>query len=76
MNNTNINIPYPVNEPILDYAPESEERNSILTTYKKMYAKKSTVFLKINGKNKNFEVETFTWEKLDCQEDVKSTFGL
>ena len=51
MNNTNINIPYPVNEPILDYAPESEERNSILTTYKKMYAKKSTVFLKINGKN-------------------------
>ena len=51
MNNTNINIPYPVNEPILDYAPESEERNLILTTYKKMYAKKSTVFLKINGKN-------------------------
>ena len=51
MNNTNINIPYPVNEPILDYAPKSEERNLILTTYKKMYAKKSTVFLKINGKN-------------------------
>ena len=51
MNNTNINIPYPVNEPILDYAPESEERNSILNTYKKMYAKKSNVFLKINGKN-------------------------
>lgn len=51
MNNTNINIPYPVNETILDYAPESEERNSILTTYKKMYAKKSNVFLKINGKN-------------------------
>ena len=51
MNNTNINIPYPVNEPILDYAPESEERNLILTTYKKMYAKKSNVFLKINGKN-------------------------
>jgi len=51
MNNTNINIPYPVNEPILDYAPESEERNSILKTYKKMYAKKSNVFLKINGKN-------------------------
>jgi len=51
MNNTNINIPYPVNEPILDYAPESEERNSILKTYRKMYAKKSNVFLKINGKN-------------------------
>jgi len=30
----------------------------------------------INGKKQNIEVETFTWEKLDCQEDVKSAFGL
>ena len=30
----------------------------------------------INGKKKDIEVETFTWEKLDCQEDVKSAFGL
>ena len=49
MNNSNINIPYPVNEPILDYAPGSDERNSVLKTYDKLYKKKSTVYLKING---------------------------
>ena len=30
----------------------------------------------INGKKQEIDVETFTWEKLDCQEDVKSAFGL
>ena len=30
----------------------------------------------INGGKQDIEVETFTWEKLDCQEDVKSAFGL
>ena len=30
----------------------------------------------INGKKQGIDVETFTWEKLDCQEDVKSAFGL
>ena len=30
----------------------------------------------VNGKNKAITIETFTWEKLDCQEDVKSAFGL
>jgi S-adenosylmethionine synthetase len=34
------------------------------------------VTFKINGQEKNIEVETFTWEKLDCQEEVKSTFSL
>ena len=51
MNNSNINIPYPSNEPILDYAPGSSERSSVLKTYDKLYNKKSTVFLKINGEN-------------------------
>ena len=35
-----------------------------------------TVKFLIEKKEKEFEVETFTWEKLDCQEQVKSTFGL
>ena len=39
-------------------------------------SEKKTVSFTINGKEKEFEVETFTWEKLDCQEDVKSAFGL
>ena len=30
----------------------------------------------INGEKQDIEVETFTWEKLDCQEDVKFAFGL
>jgi S-adenosylmethionine synthetase len=30
----------------------------------------------INGKEKKIEVETFTWEKLDCQKEVKSAFSL
>ena len=50
MNNSNISIPYPVNETILDYAPGSNERKSVLKTYDDLYKKKSTVYLKINGK--------------------------
>ncbi len=53
MNNSNINIPYPSNEPILDYAPGSLERDLVLKTYDELYKKKTTVFLKINGKNVN-----------------------
>ena len=35
-----------------------------------------TVSFLVNGKQKEIEVETFTWEKLDCQEEVKSAFSL
>ena len=35
-----------------------------------------TVTFKVQGEKKDFQVETFTWEKLDCQENVKSAFGL
>jgi len=35
-----------------------------------------TVTFHINGKEKKIEVETFTWEKLDCQKEVKSAFSL
>ncbi len=30
----------------------------------------------INGEKQVIDVETFTWEKLDCREEVKSAFGL
>ena len=30
----------------------------------------------INGGKQEVEVETFTWEKLDCQTEVKAAFGL
>ena len=35
-----------------------------------------TVKFLVGKEKKEFEVETFTWEKLDCQEQVKSAFGL
>jgi S-adenosylmethionine synthetase len=35
-----------------------------------------TVSFLVNGKQKEIEVETFTWEKLDCQEEVKTAFSL
>ena len=37
---------------------------------------KKIVTFKIQGKNKDFQVETFTWEKLDCQKEVKNIFCL
>jgi S-adenosylmethionine synthetase len=35
-----------------------------------------TVTFHINGKDQDLKVETFTWEKLDCQEEVKTAFNL
>jgi len=35
-----------------------------------------TVKFLVKKEEKEFKVETFTWEKLDCQEQVKSVFGL
>ncbi|MDP7567043.1 MAG: methionine adenosyltransferase [Flavobacteriales bacterium] len=35
-----------------------------------------TVTFLIEGTEKEFEVETFTWEKLDCQDEVKEAFSL
>ena len=34
------------------------------------------VSFNIAGREKEFEVETFTWEKLDCQEETKKAFNL
>ncbi len=34
------------------------------------------VTFKIQGKYTSFNVETFTWEKLDCQKEVKAAFNL
>ena len=71
MNNSKINIPYPSNEPILDYAPGSTERDSVLKTYDELYKKKSTVFLKINGKN----VKGDSTKKMTPPHDHKHQLG-
>ena len=71
MNNSNINIPYPVNEPILDYAPGSDERKYVLKTYDDLYKNKSTVYLKINGK----EVKGDTTKTMSPPHDHKHILG-
>ena len=35
-----------------------------------------TVTFNVDGTDKDFQVETFTWEKLDCQEETKTAFNL
>jgi S-adenosylmethionine synthetase len=35
-----------------------------------------TVKFHINGKEEAIEVETFTWEKVDCQNETRTAFGL
>ena len=37
---------------------------------------KKTLNFNVSGVKKSIDIETFTWEKLDCQEEVKKTFGL
>ncbi|MAU35953.1 MAG: methionine adenosyltransferase [Flavobacteriales bacterium] len=39
-------------------------------------SEKKTVTFNIQGKTKNIDIETFTWEKLDCQDDIKAIFNL
>tara|TARA_B100000287_G_scaffold155459_1_gene146661 strand:+ start:549 stop:1808 length:1260 start_codon:yes stop_codon:yes gene_type:complete len=39
-------------------------------------SEKKKLFFKTQEGEKSFNVETFTWEKLDCQEEIKSVFNL
>ena len=39
-------------------------------------SEKKTIVFTINGKSVSHDVETFTWEKLDCIDQVKSEFNL
>jgi S-adenosylmethionine synthetase len=39
-------------------------------------SKNKIVTFKVKGKKREIQVETFTWEKLDCQEEVKNSFNL
>ena len=39
-------------------------------------SEKKNVKFFIEGEEKDFEIETFTWEKIDCQEEIKTAFNL
>ena len=36
MNNSVVNVPIPINEPIKDYKPNSPEKDSVLAAYKNL----------------------------------------
>jgi 1-pyrroline-5-carboxylate dehydrogenase len=50
MNNSIVNVPNPVNEPIKDYKPGSPEKESVLDTYKRLKDSKTDVKMWIGGK--------------------------
>ena len=50
MNNSVVNVPNPVNEPIKDYKPGSPEKESVLGTYKTLKDSKTDVKMWIGGK--------------------------
>ena len=50
MNNSIVNVPNPVNEPIKDYKPNSPEKDSVLATYKELKNSTTNVKMWIGGK--------------------------
>ena len=50
MNNSIVNVPNPINEPIKEYKPGSPEKESVLATYKKLKDSKTDVKMWIGGK--------------------------
>ena len=51
MNNSIASVPYPKNEPIRSYEPNSEEKKSVLKTYNKLKQSNIEVPMWINGKS-------------------------
>ena len=64
-------VPLAVNETVNSYAPGSPEVNSLIATYKKMWAEKAEIPMIINGK----EVKTDKKVKLSSPQDHQHDFG-
>ena len=67
----NFFVPTPVNEPVLNYAPGSSEREELLATYKEMYASKIEAPMFIGSE----EVHTQTKIEMTCPHDNKHVLG-
>tara|TARA_B000000557_G_C20691449_1_gene407535 strand:+ start:232 stop:441 length:210 start_codon:yes stop_codon:yes gene_type:complete len=50
MNNSIVNVPIPINEPIKEYRNNSPEKESVLKEYKKLRNSKTDVKMWIGGK--------------------------
>lgn len=71
MSNAYFNPPVAVNEPVLPYAPGSEERKELLSTYKKMKKQKVDAPLFIGGE----EIRTGETMNMVCPHDHKHVLG-
>ncbi|MEI6079018.1 MAG: L-glutamate gamma-semialdehyde dehydrogenase [bacterium] len=71
MNNSSIKIPFPKNEPVLNYAPNSPERKAITEELKIQLSKMVDVPLIINGE----EVRTNNKEEIRCPHDHSKILG-
>ncbi|MDY3521136.1 L-glutamate gamma-semialdehyde dehydrogenase [Riemerella anatipestifer] len=64
-------VPFATNEPVRAYAPGSDEVNSLIATYKKMWAEKVEVPMIINGK----EVKTDHKVEMFSPQDHQHSLG-
>ncbi len=71
MPNATFNIPLPVNEPILPYAPSSPEKESVVAEIKRMRSQEMDIPMIINGK----EVRTDDRHKLTPPYDHQHVLG-
>ena len=51
MNNSIASVPFPENEPIRSYEPDSDEKESVLKTYQKLKNSNIDIPMWINGKS-------------------------
>ncbi|MEM6643892.1 MAG: L-glutamate gamma-semialdehyde dehydrogenase [Bacteroidota bacterium] len=67
----NFSVPQPINEPVLNYAPGSPERESLLATYREMFAQEIDAPMFIGGE----QVRTSNKVKMTCPHDHKHILG-
>lgn len=71
MSNAIYEVPYPINEPVLSYAPGSPERTELKKVYKAMKSKKLHIPMVINGE----KITTSNTVAIKEPHDLKSTLG-
>ena len=71
LNNAAINIPSPLNEPVLSYAPGTPERQKIKASLEELKSKQIEIPLIIGGK----EVRTGNLAKISCPHDHSIQLG-
>ncbi len=72
MANSVFNVPYPINEPVLDYLPNSSERKAVLDTYNILFNQTIEVPMRIG----NQDIKTENTETLQPPHDHQHKIGL